>query len=143
MPESERDELEALVARAQQARTRAYAPYSNFQVGCVLRAGGHVYEGANIENASYGLCLCAERTALAAAVYAGERALELVVVSSDCSPPATPCGMCRQALSEFCSAPETLRVVLVNARGDREEYTLADLLPHGFERGQLTAPREG
>lgn len=126
-----------LIGRARAARAHAYAPYSRFHVGCALHADGHVYEGANMENASYGLCLCAERSALAAAVYAGARRVDAVAVSSDSTPPATPCGMCLQSLLEFCDEPSTMRVFLVNERGERRDFTLADLLPHGFTKHQL------
>jgi cytidine deaminase len=126
-----------LIARARAARARAYAPYSRFHVGCALHADGQVYEGANMENASYGLCLCAERSALARAVYAGVRRVDAVAVSSESSPPATPCGMCLQSLLEFCDDPRALRVLLVNERGERRDFALADLLPHGFTRHQL------
>jgi cytidine deaminase len=126
-----------LIARARAARSRAYAPYSSFQVGCALHADGHVYEGANMENASYGLCLCAERSALARAVFAGARRIDAVAVSSESSPPATPCGMCLQSLLEFCEDPGKLRVFLVNERGERRDFALADLLPHGFTKHQL------
>lgn len=126
-----------LIARARAARAHAYAPYSRFHVGCALHADGRVYEGANMENASYGLCLCAERSALAAAVYAGARRVDAVAVSSDSTPPATPCGMCLQSLLEFCDEPSSMRVFLVNERGERRDFTLADLLPHGFTKHQL------
>lgn len=126
-----------LIERARAARARAYAPYSRFHVGCALYADGRVYEGANMENASYGLCLCAERSALAAAVYAGARRVDAVAVSSESAPPATPCGMCLQSLLEFCDEPGSMRIFLVNERGERRDFTLADLLPHGFTKHQL------
>jgi cytidine deaminase len=126
-----------LIARARAARACAYAPYSRFHVGCALHAGGQVYEGANMENASYGLCLCAERSAIARAVFAGARRIDAVAVSSDSSPPATPCGMCLQSLLEFCEDPGSLRVFLVNERGERRDFALSDLLPHGFTKHQL------
>jgi cytidine deaminase len=134
------DELD-LIARARAARARAYAPYSSFHVGCALHADGQVYEGANMENASYGLCLCAERSALARAVFAGARRIDAVAVSSESSPPATPCGMCLQSLLEFCEDPGSLRVFLVNERGERRDFALSDLLPHGFTKHQLGTAR--
>jgi cytidine deaminase len=132
---------EDLIARARAARARAYAPYSRFHVGCALHTDGQVYEGANIENASYGLCLCAERAALSAAVFAGARHIDAVAISSESSPPATPCGMCLQSLLEFCDDPVRTRVLLVNERGERRTFTLAELLPHGFTKHQLGTPR--
>jgi cytidine deaminase len=133
-----------LVTRALAALEWAYAPYSGFRVGATVIAGGQIYDGANVENASYGLAICAERTAVARAVVDGARQLELVVVASESSPPAAPCGMCRQTIAEFSDDPASLRIVCVNPQGERADYTLAELLPHGFTRAQLdTAPGPG
>jgi cytidine deaminase len=104
-------------------------------VGAAVRAGGRVFEGANVENASYGLTLCAERVAVAAAVAAGARRIDAVAIASGTSPPTPPCGMCLQTLAEF--ARPGLRVVLAGARGSVVETTLGDLLPHGFSRRHL------
>jgi cytidine deaminase len=121
-----------LIAAATEARTRSYAPYSRFHVGAAVRAGGRVFTGANVENASYGLCICAERNAIMAAVLAGESRVDACTVVTDSSPPAAPCGMCLQTLREFTRAPESLQVTLVNLAGEQRAYTLAELLPHGF-----------
>ena len=134
--------LDELAAHALAARKRAYAPYSGYAVGCAVLAGGAIHDGANVENASYGLALCAERSAVARAVFAGATQLEAVAVATASSPPAAPCGMCLQTLTEFSSDPAELRVVLVNPVGERRELTLAELLPQGFRREQLT-PRPG
>jgi len=123
---------EDLVARAQAARSRAYAPYSNFEVGSAVLAEGEIFDGANVENASYGLALCAERNAVARAVLDGVREIEAVAVVTGTSPPAAPCGMCLQTLREFTSDPTRLRVLLANPKGEVRRFTLADLLPHGF-----------
>ena len=125
-----------LIAAALAARDRAYAPYSNYLVGCAVLAGGEIFTGANVENASYGLALCAERSATAAAINAGHRQLDAVVVATDSSPPAAPCGMCRQTLNEF--ARGDLRIIVVNPAGERKEFTLAELFPAGFSGDQLT-----
>jgi cytidine deaminase len=126
--------FEALIAAARQARERAYAPYSNYRVGAaVLGSNGKIYAGANIENASYGLALCAERTAVAAAVMDGATPLLAAAVVTSTSPPAAPCGMCRQTLSEFARA---MPVVLVNDH-ERVETTLDELLPRAFRREDL------
>jgi cytidine deaminase len=119
-----------LVAAALDARRQAYAPYSRFRVGAALRAaGGAVYIGCNVENASYGATVCAERNAVAAAVVAGERELEQLAIATGTSPAAPPCGLCRQVLGEF--APR-LRILLVNPQGEAERTRLDRLLPRGF-----------
>lgn len=121
-----------LARAARAARQRAYAPYSRFKVGAAVRAGGAVHAGCNVENASYGLTVCAERVAIGAAVAAGARRLEGVAVASGTSPPTPPCGACLQVLAEF-GGPD-LPVTLAGARGEVVETTLGALLPHGFSR---------
>jgi len=121
-----------LVGAARAARRRAYAPYSRFRVGAAVRARGRVFEGANVENASYGLTLCAERSAVTAAVLAGARRLDEVAVASGTSPPTPPCGMCLQTLAEF-AGPE-LPILLAGAHGAVVETTLGELLPRGFSK---------
>jgi cytidine deaminase len=133
MPLSDDD----LCVRALAARDQAYAPYSNFRVGCVLVAGGALYAGANVENASYGLAICAERSAVTRAVFDGKRNIETVAIATQSSPPAPPCGMCLQTLIEFTDEPSHMRVLLCNQHGERAIYTLAALLPHGFVKRQL------
>jgi len=123
---------------ARAVRDRAYAPYSRFRVGAGLETeDGSVFVGCNVENASYGLSLCAERAALAAAVAAGFRRFRRLVVVSDSDPPASPCGACRQALAEF--AP-TLVVEAVGRR-HHSRWTMAELLPAPFRHG--ARPAEG
>lgn len=125
-------ELAELVAAAAAAAPQAYAPYSGFRVGAALRAeDGRIYAGANVENASYGLTLCAERVAAAAAAAQGRRRIHAVAVWTEAEPPATPCGACRQFLLEFCPRPEQVEIVLAGPRSTRE-HTLAELLPHAF-----------
>lgn len=127
----------ALVHAARDARERAYAPYSSYLVGAALLAGGVVYPGANVENASYGLSICAERVACAVAAMAGVRVIETVAVVSQSTPPAAPCGMCLQTLIELCSDPRAVRVLLANGGGAVRVFTLADLIPHAFDKSQL------
>ncbi len=121
-----------LVAAARRARRRAWAPYSGFRVGAAVAAGGEIHPGANVENASYGLTVCAERTAVAAAVLAGRRRIEAVAVASDTTPPTPPCGACLQVLAEF--AGPDLPVLLAGAGGRVDRTTLGDLLPRAFGR---------
>lgn len=130
---------EPLEAAAFAAQSRAYAPYSRFFVGAALIANGEVFTGANIENASYGLSVCAERNAVAAAVLAGKRDIERIVIATSSSPPASPCGMCRQVLAEFCTNPAATTVVAINAAGERAQWTVAELLPAGFSSAQLAS----
>jgi cytidine deaminase len=119
-----------LLQAAQAAFRNAYAPYSRFQVGAALRAeNGQIYAGANVENASYGLGRCAEQSAVQSMATGGARSFSEVVVYSESSPPATPCGACRQVLFEF--APDA-RVTCVNGAGEQREYLVRDLLPDGF-----------
>ena len=124
--------MSQLEDRAKAAQLRAYAPYSKFKVGAAVRMSGQIFDGVNVENASYPVCVCAERNAIAAAVNAGARGLEAVAVCTDASPPSAPCGACRQVLVEFAADPAAVTVVAVNPRGERRSWTLAELLPDGF-----------
>lgn len=118
-----------VVAAALAAQAQAYAPYSKFRVGAALEAeDGRVFTGCNVENASYGLTICAERMAVGAAVVAGARRFRRVVVATDADPPASPCGACRQVLSEF--GPD-LTVESVSPAGARR-WTMGELLPARF-----------
>jgi cytidine deaminase len=119
-----------LVAAARDARERAWAPYSNFKVGAALEAAdGAIITGGNIENASYGLTICAERVAMFKAVSEGHRRFVRIAVVADTVEPTSPCGACRQVLWEF--GPE-LEVIMANLTGILGHYRLADLLPHAF-----------
>ena len=125
---------DTLISAARNAQARAYAPYSNFRVGAALESmDGEVFTGCNVENASYGLTICAERAAISAAVGAGVRRFRRAVVVSDVDPPAAPCGACRQVLAEFgldlpIQAVGSLRSI---------SWRLADLLPSAFGPEQL------
>lgn len=128
-----------LVELARQAREQAYAPYSRFLVGAALltRDGRH-FLGCNVENASYGLCNCAERTALFAAIAAGCKPGDFVrlAVIGDTEGPISPCGACRQVMSELCD--ESMPVLLANLHGKLQETSVQELLPGSF-RLPLTA----
>ena len=117
-------------------REHAYAPYSRFKVGAAVLAGsGRVFTGCNVENCSYGLALCAERGAVAAAVAAGETKIQAVAIVTSSAPPSPPCGMCLQTLAEF-GGPRT-PILLVNLRGLRRQLSLRELLPHAFTPSYL------
>jgi cytidine deaminase len=132
-----------LVALARAAQANAYAPYSGFRVGCALvTRDGTVFTGANVENASYGLCVCAERSALVAMALAGHRDFAELVVATDIAPPASPCGMCRQTMLEFAATPNTTTIIAVGPGTARVSWTVAELIPAGFTGKQLTpSPR--
>ena len=120
---------DALIEAAIRVRENAYAPYSNYKVGAALLAkSGKMYTGCNFENASFGAGTCAERVALGAALSAGEREF-LAVACAGGDDEITPCGICRQALSEFGN----IEVFCVSETGNVREFTLAELLPHGFK----------
>lgn len=111
------------------ARENAYAPYSQFKVGAAIATGsGAIYSGANVENASYGLTICAERAAIGQAVSAGERSIVAVAVCTENG--VTPCGACRQVIREFSAAD--CPVYLVDGEGRRRETTMGELLPQSF-----------
>jgi len=119
-----------LKAAAEDVRKRAYAPYSKFLVGAALLAeDGTVITGANVENASYGLCICAERSAIAAAVSQGKKKFSAIAIVAGDDAPASPCGMCRQVLAEF--APQ-MPVRCYATNGKELATTVAELLPYGF-----------
>jgi cytidine deaminase len=121
--------IEDAVAQARDARERAYAPYSGFQVGAAIAAGGLIFTGENVENASYPVSVCAERNAVAHMIDAGERRIDLVAVVTGADTPTPPCGACRQVLWEF--GREAL-VVAETIRGERRTWALEDLLPDAF-----------
>ena len=123
-----------LVRRARTVMANAYAPYSKFHVGAAIEADdGSVHVGCNVENASYGLTICAERMAVGAAVAAGKRKLVRVAVATAVEPPATPCGACRQLLAEFGL---DLEIIAVGPTSERR-WRLRELLPEAFTRESL------
>ncbi len=122
---------EAIIQAATAARERAYAPYSNYQVGAaVLAASGRIYSGCNVENASYGLSICAERVAISCAVAAGERSFRALAIAGGGELPAMPCGACRQFIAEWGDA--SLPVFIVSSQGQRLDLTFGELFPHPF-----------
>ena len=121
-----------LIAKATEARKRAYAPYSKFLVGAALLTyRGKVYTGVNVENASYGLTVCAERVAVFKAVSQGESKFKKITIVTDTDQPKSLCGACLQVLSEF---EEDLEIVCATLRGRKKRYKLRQLLPQAFKR---------
>ncbi len=120
-----------LIASAIKAQQMAYAPYSKFRVGAaLLTADGQIITGCNVENSAYGLCNCAERTAIFKAVSEGQRAFRAIAIVGDSDAPCAPCGACRQVMVEF--APQ-MQVIMANPKGEFEAMTAAELLPKFFK----------
>lgn len=120
-----------LIQEALKAREKSYSPYSKFAVGAaLLTRSGKVFTGCNVENRSFRLTICAEQSAVASAVSAGEKEFVKIAVVTGLEKPAMPCGACRQTLGEFSS---DLEIIAANTHGVRETTTLAELLPHPFE----------
>ncbi|HHW22103.1 MAG TPA: cytidine deaminase [Clostridiaceae bacterium] len=127
---------ERLVSLAVEAKENAYVPYSGFHVGAALYAdNGKVYTGCNVENASFGATICAERTAVVKAISDGAKKILAMAISSDSNSPTMPCGICRQVISEFCSPDMPL--YLSNSRGEYKAYSFEDLLPHSFKQSDM------
>lgn len=127
-----------LLQAAKEARNRSYSPYSRFAVGAALVCeDGTVYLGANVENASYPLCMCAERNAVYNALMNGRTSdeFEALAIVADTEEPCSPCGACRQVLSELF--PKDAPIYLGNLRGDEKITTVAELLPFAFDGGDL------
>ncbi|HEY0827423.1 MAG TPA: cytidine deaminase [Bacilli bacterium] len=137
------DEMKYLLGQAVQAREEAYAPYSCFKVGCALLGeDNRVFLGCNVENASYGLTNCAERTALFRAIADGYKpySFKAIAIAGDVSRPLAPCGACRQVLVELCSPG--MRVIMGNTKGEYIESTVSELLPGAFDRGAFIDDKE-
>jgi cytidine deaminase len=127
--------MDPLVEAALKARENAYAPFSKFKVGAAIEdASGRIHTGCNVENATYGLTVCAERVAVLKAVSEGAREFQRVAVVADTDTLTPPCGACRQILWEFCGNVE---LVLANPRGKVETFRLRDLLPRPFDASFL------
>ncbi|KAI0782845.1 cytidine deaminase [Abortiporus biennis] len=142
---------ERLIKAAFEAKEFAYSRYSKFRVGAaLLSTDGQIIKGANIENASYGGTICAERTAFVKAVSEGTRSFSALAVVTDVASPLSPCGMCRQVIREFCA--QNMPILLVPsdydsriAKGEKDgilETSIAELLPHSFGPEELELPRE-
>jgi cytidine deaminase len=135
MPKISDSALRRLEKSARASAARAYAPYSRFVVGAAVLGGtGRIYPGCNVENASYGLCNCAERTAVFSAVAAGEKSVKAVAIYTPTPLPTAPCGACRQVINEF--GPDALVVSVCDSK-NRIETRLSALLPAAFGPGDL------
>jgi len=124
-----------LISAARQARENAHAPYSNFRVGAALRAtSGRIFGGCNVENATYGLTVCAERIAIFKAISEGERGFDAIAVVTDTDKLTPPCGACRQLIWEFCG---DVPVILANLKGKTEVIPMRELFPRPFDSSNL------
>lgn len=127
-------ELQKLIQAAIEMRKQSYSPYSNFAVGAaVLSNDGYIYGGCNIENASYGLTNCAERTAIFNAVSDGKRNISAIAIVADTDRPCSPCGACRQVIGEF----KIPCIIMANLKGEYKMITLEELLPFSFSNTDL------
>ncbi len=130
-------EVKNMLRMANDARDRAYVPYSGFRVGaCVKGATGAYYLGCNIENAAYTPTICAERSAIFKAVYEGEREFDAIAIVWDGENLAVPCGVCRQVMAEFCDGE--MPVICANRKGEYKLIALSELLPYAFTPADLT-----
>jgi cytidine deaminase len=128
-------DYEALITAATQSRENAHAAYSNFCVGAALRAtSGRIFGGCNVENATYGLTVCAERVAIFKAISEGERGFDAIAVVTDTDSLTPPCGACRQLIWEFCG---DVPVILSNLKGKMEIIPMRELLPKPFDSSSL------
>lgn len=134
---SKTQSIAALIRNARKIRQNAHAPYSHFQVGAALEAmSGKVFTGCNVENISYGLTICAERNAVFSAIASGVQSFRRIVIVADSNEPVTPCGACRQVLSEFS---ENMEIISVNLNGQEFRAKLSELLPRA-KAGILDRP---
>ena len=128
-------EYVALISSAKQARGNAHAAFSNFRVGAALRAtSGRIFGGCNVENATYGLTVCAERVAIFKAISEGERGFDAIAVVTDAETLTPPCGACRQIIWEFCG---DVPVVMANLKGKMEVARMSELFPRPFDSSNL------
>lgn len=128
--------VEELVELASQAREFSYSPYSRFRVGAAVECSdGRVFTGCNVENASYGLTMCAERVALGKAISDGAREFIRIAVIADAQAPVPPCGACRQVIAELCG--NQIEVVMSDLNGKIERHTISQLLPEAFDKSFL------
>ncbi|ODQ60644.1 hypothetical protein WICANDRAFT_83004 [Wickerhamomyces anomalus NRRL Y-366-8] len=131
-----RQEFEELKTKALEARDLSYSPYSKFRVGCcILTNSGKYFQGANVENASYGASICAERTTICSAIIQKEKSFKAIGISSDLEEVITPCGICRQFIREF---GKTIPIYMFKSNGDFIKMSLEEILPLSFGPEQLS-----
>lgn len=124
-----------LIKEAEKARKRAYTPYSKFKVGAaILTSDGKIFTGCNIENASFGLTVCAERVAILKAISEGSTEFESIAIIGNTDQPCSPCGACRQVVSEF---GENIKLIMSNLKGDIKIKKIGELLPEAFSKNDL------
>lgn len=124
-----------LIKEAEKARKRAYTPYSKFKVGAaILTSNGKIFTGCNIENASFGLTVCAERVAILKAISEDSTEFEAIAIIGDTEQPCSPCGACRQVVSEF---GENIKIIMSNLKGDIKIKKIGELLPEAFSKNDL------
>ncbi len=129
-------EYKELITSAENAKNKSYSPYSKFRVGAALLTDdGKIYNGANVENASYGLTVCAERTAAFEAVLQGEKKFKAIAIASDSNDYISPCGACRQVLAELCGLD--IDVIMMKTGEDYKTVKLKELLPYSFDKEDL------
>jgi cytidine deaminase len=130
-----KEEFKKLIKEAEKARKRAYTPYSKFKVGAaVLSSDGKIFSGCNIENASFGMSVCAERVAIFKAISEGSTKFKAIAVIGDTDKPCSPCGACRQVISEF---GEEILLIMANLKGDVKIKKIGELLPEAFGKKDL------
>lgn len=130
-----KEEYKKLIKEAEKARKRAYTPYSKFKVGAaILTSDGKIFTGCNIENASFGLTVCAERVAISKAISEGSYKFKAIVIVGDTNRPCSPCGACRQVISEF---GEDIKIIMSNLKGDIKIKKIRELLPEAFNKNDL------
>ncbi|MDO4594174.1 MAG: cytidine deaminase [Tissierellia bacterium] len=128
-------DIEKLIKKAIENKKNAYVPYSNFHVSSiVITEDGSIYEGVNIENASYPATLCAERSAISSAITAGHKRINTIIITGD-SEYTYPCGICRQVMSEFMD--ENSKIIIAKNEKDYKQYTLDEILPMSFNKEDL------
>ena len=130
--------MQRLIEEAKKARLNAYAPYSNFKVGAAIKMkDGTIITGCNVENASYGLAICAERNALTSMINMGykKNEVEMMVIVADTPGPCSPCGACRQVMDELID--NDAKIILTNLKDDIKETNMSELLPYSFKDGDL------